>query len=191
MIRRLAGLIGVLGVLLSTLVLMSGSPAFACSCVMADTASHISQADLVFTGKVVSADRDRQTVTYSVRADRVYKGTLTKADVSVNSNAQSTACGVDLPESKEAVFFATDGADGADGLSVSSCGGTTLATADLTAEITGVLGAGTPARDAVPIDHDMQRQSDNGPLYVAVGTGILALVAAVGLGVLYRRRRRA
>jgi len=188
MIRRLAGLIGVLGVLLSTLVLMSGSPAFACSCVVADTAQHISQADVVFTGQVVSAERDRQTVTYAVRADRVYKGSLSEVHLAVTTNAQSSACGVDLPASKEAVFFA---ADGADGLSVSSCGGTTLATADLTAEVTDVLGAGTPARRSVPIDHGMKAQADNGPLYLAVGTGIFALVAAVVIGVVLTRRRRA
>jgi hypothetical protein len=193
MIRRVAGLLGVLGVLLSTLMLLGTGPAFACSCVAADTAEHIAQADLVFTGQVASVERDRQLATYSVRADRVFKGTLTERDVEIGTSAQGSACGVDLPESTEAVFFATDSGDG---LHMSSCGGTTLLTADLEDEVTAVLGAGRPAVAVVaPEDGGAMTETDgsdsDSALALAVGAGILALVAAVVVGVVLTRRRRA
>lgn len=198
MIRRVAGLVGVLGVLLSTLMLLGTGPAFACSCVAADTAEHIAQADVVLTGQVASIDRDRQLATYSVRADRVFKGTLPSADVEIGTSAQASACGVDLPESTEAVFFATGSGDG---LHMSSCGGTTLLTADLVDEVTAVLGAGQPASQAtdpaagVPGDKDgatgSKASDSDGELALAVGVGILALVAAAVAGVVLTRRRRA
>jgi hypothetical protein len=203
MIRRMAGLVGVLGVLLSTLMLLGTGPAFACSCVVADTASHIADADLVFTGQVTAIEGDRQVATYTVRAERVFKGTLPKRDVEIDTSAQGTACGVELPESTEAVFFVTGSGDG---LNMSLCGGTTALTADLEDEVTAVLGDGQPASDAVaPGDKGAMNSSDDsnggasdsgasdgdGELALAVGAGILALVAAVVIGVVVRRRRRA
>jgi hypothetical protein len=198
MIRRMAGLVGVLGVLLSTFMLLGTGPAFACSCVVADTASHIADADLVFTGQVTAIEGDRQVTTYTVRAERVFKGALPKRDVEIDTSAQGTACGVELPESTEAVFFVTGSGDG---LNMSLCGGTTTLTADLEDEVTASLGAGEPASAAVAAsdDHGAMTESDDsdsasgndGELALAVGAGILALVVAVMLGVVFKRRRRA
>lgn len=202
MIRRMAGLVGVLGVLLSTFMLLGTGPAFACSCVVADTASHIADADLVFTGQVTAIEGDRQVATYTVRAERVFKGALPKRDVEIDTSAQGTACGVELPESTEAVFFVTGSGDG---LNMSLCGGTTALTADLEDEVTASLGAGQPASAAVAAsdDHGAMTESDDsdsasdnasgndGELALAVGAGILALVVAVVLGVVFKRRRRA
>ena len=198
----MAGLVGVLGVLLSTLMLLGTGPAFACSCVVADTAAHIADADLVFTGQVTAIEGDRQVATYTVRAERVFKGTLPQRDVEIDTSAQGTACGVELPESTEAVFFVTGSGDG---LNMSLCGGTTALNADLEDEVTAELGAGQPASAAVAgsdddgamtgadgSDNGSESGSDNdGELALAVGAGILALVAAVVLGVVLTRRRRA
>ena len=196
----MSGLVGVLGVLLSTLMLLGTGPAFACSCVVADTAAHIADADLVFTGQVTAIEGDRQVATYTVRAERVFKGTLPQREVEIDTSAQGTACGVELPESTEAVFFVTGSGDG---LNMSLCGGTTALNADLEDEVTAELGAGQPASEAVVAPDDQGGKTDDsgnasdsasdndGELALAVGAGILALVAAVVLGVVLTRRRRA
>lgn len=191
--KRFAGLLGVLGVLLSTLMLMGTGPAFACSCVMASTAEHAERADLVFTGTVTSVERDRQTATYDVRVDRVFKGDLDNGDVEIGSSGQSTACGVDLPKSTEAVFFVTTEAEG---LRMNACGGTTVATDTLKSEVSAALGDGAPAADALgsdgaTIDKDVPAQTDNTALYIAVGLGIFALAAAALFGYALKRRPRA
>jgi hypothetical protein len=191
MMRRIVGIASVLGLALSTLMLLGTGPAFACSCVVATTAQHIEQADLVFTGEVVAVSRDRQTATYAVRANRVFKGELLEQDVTIESSSSGSSCGIDLPESEPAVFFVNTAADS---LQANACGGTTLSTAALEGEITAALGDGkvppgvTTADD--PGNEKPAADPGSGELALAVGLGILALVAAVGFGVLASRRRR-
>jgi hypothetical protein len=196
MMRRIVGIASVLGLALSTLMLLGTGPAFACSCVVATTAQHIEQADLVFTGEVVAVKRDRQTATYAVRANRVFKGELLEQDVTIESASSGSSCGIDLPESEPAVFFVNTAADS---LQANACGGTTLSTAALEGEVTAALGAGqappgSSAAGAPAADPDADGSAlfdvGTGELALAVGLGILALVAAVGFGVLASRRRR-
>jgi hypothetical protein len=207
-IRRAVGIGSLLGLALGTLMLLGTGPAFACSCVIADTAQHIDRASAVFTGQVVQADRERMTTTYRVQVDRVLKGTLAEPEVTVSTSGSSASCGVELPASKPVVFFTTGASDS---LQTTLCSGTTLLTPALRNELTAALGPGTaPGADPATGPSVTPGPGDAGSpgsgqgtqeehpvaivgseLALAVGLGILALVAAVVIGVLATRRRRA
>ena len=197
--------------LFSVLVLMVGSlvffasPAHACSCAMADTATHVDWADQVFTGTVTdSRATGGQTgqIVFDVRVDRVFKGDLV-ATVQVATAATSSACGIgDIPVDSTYVFFTTT-----DGMGVASeaetgvlhtglCSGSAKSTQKLLKQVEAVTGAGrvpeattaaTPdratggstGRPAGESNCDAGGRGGNAPLWPFV-TGLVVVAVAAG-----------
>lgn len=155
-LRGVAALLGVLVVTLGSIVLLSGSPAFACSCVMSDVPQQAGWASEVFVGTVTATQEDGgplrgdELVVYDVAVDRVWKGNPSST-VTVESASNSASCGVpDLPEGREVAFFvrvgAATGEDG-EGRSTDLCGGTGVLTGEIESELTATLGDPYPAGD--------------------------------------------
>ena len=177
--------------LVPLLLVVSGAPASACSCVSASVAEHRRQADAVFSGEVLERSGGRDgvgSVTYTVRVDRVFKGEVA-AEQEVLSGAQSSACGIELEAAQRALFFAHSAESGSAParLSTSSCSGTRPGGGGRG------LGAGHPptggstdpspaevsaAGPGVPQDHGL-------PVL-----GLLGLVPLLGVGALALQRRR-
>jgi hypothetical protein len=138
-----------------SIVVVGAGPSFACSCVMADTATHVEWADVVLTGTLAERTPPEQTrvmssmdpATYVVDVDQVFKGEAGPR-VEILSPNSGASCGLELvAEHKRYVFFAghesMEGKD-QDHLWANLCGGTGPATPKLVgavAEATGDVAA--------------------------------------------------
>ncbi len=152
-LRRAAALLGVLVVALGSVVLLSGSPAFACSCVMSDVPQQADWASEVFVGTVTSVKEDGgairgdESVVYGVTVDRVWKGNP-DSSVRLETASSSASCGVgNLPKGREVAFFVSPGEAGSDARQINLCGGTTALTPELEGELVAALGDPYPAAD--------------------------------------------
>lgn len=134
----------------SGLVLLAPSPALACSCVLATPSEYVERADTVFEGTLAWMSSDGRDASYGVEVDQVFKGRAATFE-KLRSAADSAACGLgELVTERRYVFFVQGENPGQ--MRVGSCGGTSLATADLVAEVTQVAGESTepiPARTPV------------------------------------------
>lgn len=136
-----------------SMVIVGAGPAFACSCVMADTATHVGQAEVVVAGTVVETVPPRQKhvmssmdpVTYVVDIDEAFKGD-TGPVVEVLSASSGASCGLENVEVGEryVVFASHESMEGqaADQLWANLCGGTDRATPKLVAAVEEVTGGG-------------------------------------------------
>lgn len=196
-VRALFAALGVFVLALGSMVLLSATAAFACSCVQMTPAEQAAAADEVFVGTITSVEGGSgmlgggQRVTYDVAVDEVWKGDV-PARVTVTSGTQSTACGLpDLPESEPVVFFAETAADRR---TVNSCGGTTLVTPELTEAVTAALGEPVAAgQDAGEVEAG-EEHAPLMPVWSEIALAALVLgLPAIGLAVLafflLRRRR--
>ena len=152
------------------------APAYACSCGGSPEAELAQHAEVIFTGTVVADETNqwRQTRTFTVAVDRVYKGEATATQV-VSTHASGASCGLEISGPGPFLIFADrEGST----LTANLCGGTRAGSAPAS------MGAGhAPLPDAVP-DARMGRWM---PL---VGL-VLAATAAAVVGVsLIRRRSR-
>lgn len=157
----------------------------------ADTQKDADRADLVFTGEVVEVlDADKKA-TYSIKADLIWKGILTKTDVEVV--AASRKCPLNLKRNQTYVFFVT--LVGGDRVS-SECAGTTVTSDDLEVRLDELLGTAqaidrpetprdpavfTPVAGAEPAS--FTRLATPGAVLVLIGLFGLAVV-----GLISRRR---
>jgi hypothetical protein len=207
-----ARLLASLVLALASLVVLgaTGTPAYACRCVPADTAQSVDRADAVFTGTV--ADRAQEgrleTVVYTVAVDRVHKGEV-DAEVTVATAGHESACGLPrLPEGERLVFFAA-GATPARSTApsdyvVNLCSGTGRTDDRELREVERLAGppqeptGAEPGDDAAggTTDHTADASAgssdptDEGVspwLVGGIGIGALVLAVLVGLGL--RRRR--
>lgn len=192
----------------------TGTPAYACRCVPADTTRSVERAQAVFTGTV----RDRTqagelaTVVYTVAVDEVYKGEVA-AEVTIATPGHESACGLPrLPEGKPLLFFGSAGATAIDrgqgevdsDHATNLCSGTGPADDHRLAEVERVAGApNEPTGGSGSGDRASESTTDHTPdasagssdptgdgvsPWLVGGLGIGALVLAVLAGVLLRRR---
>lgn len=195
-----------LGAVLSAVGVLVAAPASACSCATQTTAEYLGAADTVFVGRLVSREVQRSGPAISsgsgpaissgdpalhvFAVETVYKGDAHEQQGVVSADS-GASCGLELHGDGPFLVFATRSTDLPEGQYMANlCGGTTVLTPDLRAELA--------ALTAVPIEPSEARD----PLPGAAGTGpddglrLPALVAAGVLaltlaGWLVVRRRRA
>src|SRR5215217_6381639 len=148
-----------LAVLLSAAGLLLASPAQACSCAEATTAQHFADADLVFTGTLVSREVDHpdwpvmssgDPALHVFAVDDVYKGEAHE-EQGVVSAADSASCGLDLAGDGPFVVFASSDPGLPDGqYRAGLCDGTGLAGTAVVAELEDLAPA--PPSAAPPLD---------------------------------------
>lgn len=152
-LRALLGslLAGVLGAL--SLVVVTASPSFACSCARAGTAEYVDNAVAVFTGTVTDKEpppkrpvmSSMDPVTYTFDVERSFKGDVA-SPTEVLSAMSGASCGLEgVRAGKRYVVFAHQGRSG--DLWGSLCGGTAPWSAELEADVVAATGPGTPPAD--------------------------------------------
>jgi hypothetical protein len=188
-----------LAALFSAAGLIVASPAAACSCPVADTATHFADADAVFTGTLVSRDVDHpgwpvisstDPALHVFAVDGVFKGEVHELQ-GVVSSADGASCGLELSGDGPFVVFAShDPGLPEDQYRAGLCGGTTTVDPAITDELTDL--AGVPAPDASsgspPAGGTAGLQGGGlSPVATAlIGAGALVVIAIGGL-VLRRR----
>lgn len=151
-----------------SIVVVGAGPSFACSCVMAGTATHVKWADVVVTGTLldrVPPEKKRlmsstDPATYVVAVDGVFKGEAAPV-IEIRSHNDGASCGLELvAEDKRYVFFAgyeSKGEDrGEQRLWANLCGGSGPATQRLVAAVQASTGLAEPEPDANAAAHDSE-----------------------------------
>jgi hypothetical protein len=165
-------------------LVLTPSPSWACSCVMATTPQHVHNAVTVASGIVDWTASDGQTRTYRVDFDGVYKGAAAESE-KISTNANDASCGLgNLATGKRYLFFIEGKHPGA--MRVSLRGGTVEYDDDVARQVESVTGP--PGKPLVaPVPASVSEDSRTRTVVIAVGAaGLLVAVAAVGL-VLRRR----
>ena len=124
MLRRLLVLVVVA---LTTVIVSDASAHAACRCKDLSLPQQVNNAGAVFSGTLTMASGpttsgDRQTMSYDVKVDRVYKGDIKSPRVTVKSDASEAACGLTgmTADTRYLFFVRVSDAD----LFANSCGGT-------------------------------------------------------------------
>jgi hypothetical protein len=194
MLRRLLVLVVVA---LTTVIVSDASAHAACRCNDLSLPQQVNNAGAVFSGTLTMASGpttsgDRQTMSYDVKVDRVYKGDITSPRVTVKSDASEAACGLTgmTADTRYLFFVRVSEADAAD-LFANSCGGTGPAKSARTQKIVALLGPGstpipptpeeatfTPVAGAEPAT--LTRLAAPGAAMVVVGLLGLMVFGALG-----------
>jgi hypothetical protein len=194
MLRRLLVLVVVA---LTTVIVSDASAHAACRCKDLSLPQQVNNAGAVFSGTLTMASGptttgDRQTMSYDVKVDRVYKGDITSPRVTVKSDASEAACGPTgmTADTRYLFFVRVSEADAAD-LFANSCGGTGPAKSARTQKIVALLGPGstpipptpeeatfTPVAGAEPAT--LTRLAAPGAAMVVVGLLGLMVFGALG-----------
>ena len=125
-------------------VVVTDSSAHACACKQLTLPQKVNKASAVFSGVLTMASGPtntgkRQTMSYDVKVDRVYKGDITSATVTVRSEVSD--CGLTgMSADNRYLFFVR--ANGTN-LLANGCGGTGPATSAKTQRLVALLGQGT------------------------------------------------
>lgn len=194
-----AGVLAVLAALLAGLLTaLTQAPALACSCADRTLRQQVQSADVVMRGRVVEQTnvegRSPGQATYVLEVDRVWKGTVQGARTEVSSSSGEASCGLGrLPEGRPVMLLATTPQPGA-GTVAGLCGGTTLATSSVVAQVVRVLGDGTPVdpepEPEEPVELAGTVVGDEGdPDVVRLAAPGAAVVLVGLLGLLVARRR--
>ncbi|MGV8847565.1 hypothetical protein [Tessaracoccus sp.] len=145
-----------IGTLTATLLatILASSVAVACSCVEQTTAENAAGADLVARVTVERANipesgaTSSQLAVYTMRPTHVWKGDVV-SQFKVSSQASGASCGLEgITEGQDLLLFAQESEEG---WTAHLCGGTTVASEPLVAELLDVVGPGV-AVDAAPGD---------------------------------------
>ena len=184
-----AGRAALLVLLLAAAAVVAGpaAPAQACRCVDAPTAQHHAEADVVFTGSLVSRtvehppETGADPATWVFAVDRAVKGAVPE-EVAVRSAESGASCGLELTGTGPFVVFAVDAGTH---LSAGLCQGTAALTPSLEGELAALAdGSAVVLRDgaSAPASPDVEEEAEPGGwpgwAYVAGTVGLLALAAA-------------
>lgn len=167
--------------------LLGAAPAFACSCKTLDLTKLTKQADNVYVGVVTGTSTTDAGTQYQVLAQRLFKGELPSARVTV-TNSASGSCALGQLEEGERWLFLTD-ADNVTGV----CAGSRQLRAQALAKVQKELGVGErlPAPD--PEKAVLTRvDSDDSQDFVRLAApgGAAVLLGLLGLAVVGRINRR-
>lgn len=172
-------------------------PASACSCVRQTLQQQVKRADAVFTGSVTTSaaetvgtgKRATQVRRSTTEVDRVFKGVVSSSPVMVTSPEGAPACGFGtIPADEPWVFVVRGHSQRFVG---NSCGGSGPATTAYLAEVTDLLGEGTPLAEPVPEQPPLEYTSlqDKNPAGLGQLLAPGAAIALLGLlGLLLVRR---
>lgn len=139
------------------LVVFTQVPAVACSCAAASTAEQVDRAEAVFSGTLVEVEQtdpgdddvmsSGDPVYYTFDVEETFKGS--GGDGVVESVRDGATCGLEgMQVDQMYVVFA--GETNAGGLDANLCGGTSVATAKLIADVEAALEPPTPTATDVP-----------------------------------------
>jgi hypothetical protein len=193
-VRRTA----VLAVLVAALGVAWGpaTPASACSCVPATTADHVANADVVFTGTLVSREVSHPSAPvfsstdpalHVFAVDAVFKGEAARRQ-GVVSAAEGASCGLELAGKGPFVVFATDDpALPAGQYAASLCGGSGPLTAAVDADLRGLGPAAAPSA-AAPGPGTAVAPTGGSSWWAWLAGGAVVLVGGVPAWRLRRRR---
>ena len=176
---RIAGMILAGMLLLSTAAWWIGPErAYACSCTaeLTDT-QYAADADVVFTGQMVTdtVRRQRRMITFAV--EEVFKGEAARTEV-LTTASMGSACGLEIHGPGPFLVFADRDPDDPGSLIASLCGGTRAGSAPAS------LGEGhLPLPDPATTTPSLR-------LPMVISLGLAALLAGGILGFLVGRRRR-
>ena len=186
-------------------VVLPGTAAQACSCVMAGAAQQLEWADAVFTGEIVDKgaigsepvdDLVGSSRTFTFNVDQVFKGKV-DGTATVRTASNSAACGIDLPSSGDALVFASKSQGDDETLTTGLCSGTrTIKSGEA---IPAALGAGESPSE--------QTQTSTTPITSAVGhtpmptfwernsaaivlLGLVIVIAGVSVVLVVRQQRK-
>jgi hypothetical protein len=174
-------------------VFVTQPPAHACTCTQQTFSDQTAAADVVFTGVVDSISAPSGgTITYSVTADRVFKGGLGGEVVAVTSPAQAAACGLgELPSDRPYVFLVNRSGTS---YTAESCGGTAPVSTDMNERVGRLLGQGDPVQVATPPEsatYTKVEESPPTPLERLAAPGAaLVIIGLLGLMVVRRLGNR-
>jgi hypothetical protein len=183
---------------LMTVVVVDGSAHAACTCERISLPQKVNKATGVFSGVLTMASGPtnsgkRQTMSYDVKVDRVYKGDITSQTVTVKSDADEGACGLTgMSADNRYLFFVR--ANGTNMLA-NSCGGTGPATSARTQRLVALLGQGTTPVPPTPAKAEFESVEGAEPASltrIAAPGAAMLLVGLLGLmvfGALGRSRR--
>lgn len=167
------------------MLVLTPSPSWACSCVLATTPQHVKDAVTVAAGTVDWTATDGQTRTYKVDFDAVYKGAAAESE-KLRTNANDASCGVgDLATGQRYLFFIEGRHPGS--MQIGLCGGTIAYDDALARQVESITG---PPGEPIRAPADAETGDDGGTsrsTVVAVG-GVGLLVLAAGVAVYLRRR---
>jgi hypothetical protein len=168
-------------------LVLTPSPSWACSCVMATTPQHVHDAVTVASGTVDWTASDGQTRTYRVDFDSVYKGAAAESE-KISTNANDASCGLgNLATGRRYLFFIDGRHPGA--MRVSLCGGTIAYDAAVARQVEAVTGPpGKPL--TTPASASVADDPSTRTVVIALGAAGL-LVAAAVVGLVLRRRNQA
>jgi hypothetical protein len=166
------------------LLVLAPSPSWACSCAPARTPEHVKRAVTIASGTIDWTATDRQTRTYAVDVDAVYKGAAAASE-KLRTDADAASCGLaNLATDRRYLFFIDGRHPGT--MQVNLCGGTVEyddATAQRVEAITG------PPRRPLPVSTpDAADTEDNSTRDLVLGLGALVLLLALGGAVAVQRR---
>lgn len=164
-------------------LLLPAAPALAaCPPGNATLEAQTKRADEVFTGRVADRRPDARAVVYTIAVDRVYKGEVDTADVTVSTERSVAACGLPRLEPGESyVFFtSTDGQD----RTTDQRSGTSRASGGKVARVEELLGAGRPPTPPEPVEATFTLVADEPPTLERVAAPGAALVILGVLGLL-------
>jgi hypothetical protein len=195
MLRRLLVLVVVA---LTTVVVSDASAHAACRCKDLSLPQQVNNAGAVFSGTLTMASGpttsgNRQTMSYDVKVDRVYKGDFSSPRVTVKSDASGASCGLTGMTAGTRYLFFVRVSD--PDLFANSCGGTGPAKSARTQKIVALLGPGTTPIPPTPEEATFTPVADAEPYSLtrlAAPGAAMVLVGLLGLmvfGALGRSRR--
>ncbi|MFL6182174.1 MAG: hypothetical protein ACJ73J_07660 [Actinomycetes bacterium] len=181
-------------------IVLPGTAAQACSCMMGDENQYLDWADATFAGEIIDREvviRDGWDgsagthIIYTLSVDRVYKGDVPDV-VKLRAGGQGSACGISFGRTGTLLVYALaakgDASDPVPQYSTSLCSGSHK----LSGPPPETIGSDPPVAARPAFDSHLTVTPDEGAgagVAVAVGAGAVAVVIAAALGVWFWRRR--